>query len=184
MKSSRFNSRSACSITSSGGFASSRRVRNCSACSSPPPSASPSSRWIALSCERRYARRCASENCDATSFCSLCWICGDLELRRDVLLHGAHPFFDIELFEQRLLLRDIDIEIRREKIGELLGILDVQDHHARLLRRVRRQLEQTRSRIAQVPERGFPFLARRRQDRLRQIDFGAQKGIGRDDFAE
>src|SRR6266542_1796345 len=46
------------------------RKRNCCACSSLPPSASPSSCWIALICERRYARRCASENCEATSFCS------------------------------------------------------------------------------------------------------------------
>src|SRR6059058_5634574 len=34
-------------ITSSGGLASSSRARNCWACSSPPLSASPSSRWIA-----------------------------------------------------------------------------------------------------------------------------------------
>src|SRR5215475_10497922 len=68
-------SRSACFITASGGFASCSRARNCCACSSLPPSVSPSSCWIALSCERKYARRCASENCEATSFCSRCWIC-------------------------------------------------------------------------------------------------------------
>ena len=92
---------------------------------------------------------------------------GDLKLRRNVLLHGTHPFFEIEFFEQRLLLRDIYIEVWRQKIGKLLGILDVHDHHARLFRRVWRQLEQTHSRITQIPERGLPFLARRRQDRLR-----------------
>jgi DNA-binding response OmpR family regulator len=30
---------------------------------------------MALSCSRRYVRRCASENCDAKSFCNFCWIC-------------------------------------------------------------------------------------------------------------
>jgi hypothetical protein len=70
---------------------------------------------------------------------------GDLKLSRNVLLHSIHPFFDVEFFEQRLLLRNIDIEVRRQKIGELLGILDVHDHQARLFRGVRRQLEQARS---------------------------------------
>jgi len=42
-----------------------------------------------------------------------------------LLLHGTHPFFDVEFVEQRLLLREIYIKVRRQKIRELLGILDV-----------------------------------------------------------
>ena len=52
----------------------------------------------------------------------------DLELRRDMLLHSAHALLDIELVEDRLFLCNIDVQVRREKISELLGIIDVQDH--------------------------------------------------------
>jgi hypothetical protein len=34
---------------------------------------------------------------------------GDFELRRDLFLNCAHALFDVELFEQRLLLRDIHV---------------------------------------------------------------------------
>jgi len=34
---------------------------------------------------------------------------GDLELRRDLFLNCAYALFDVELFEQRLLLRDIHV---------------------------------------------------------------------------
>ena len=37
----------------------------------------------------------------------------DLELRGDMSLSRAHPFFHIELFQQRLLLGDIDVQVRR-----------------------------------------------------------------------
>ena len=37
----------------------------------------------------------------------------DLKLRRNVFLYRTHPFFDVEFFEQRLLLRDLYIEVRR-----------------------------------------------------------------------
>ena len=34
---------------------------------------------------------------------------GDFELRRDLFLNCAHALFDVELFEQRQLLRDIHV---------------------------------------------------------------------------
>ena len=40
----------------------------------------------------------------------------DLELRRNARLHRAQTLLDVILLEDRLLLRDIDIQIRREKI--------------------------------------------------------------------
>src|SRR5205814_600349 len=108
----------------------------------------------------------------------------NLELRRDLLLHGANTLLDIELLEDCLLLRNIDVQVRRQKISELLGVLDIEDHQTRLLRRVRRQLKQSRSRIAQVPESRFPFLGFWRLAGLRQIDLSAEKRRSRDDFAK
>src|SRR5205814_8221075 len=108
----------------------------------------------------------------------------NLELRRDLILHGANTLLDIELLEDCLLLRNIDVQVRRQKISELLGVLDIEDHQTRLLRRVRRQLKQSRSRITQVPEGCFPFLGFWRPDGLGQIDFAAQKRRSRDNFAK
>src|SRR5206468_10845444 len=65
---------------------------------------------------------------------------GDFQLRRDLLLHSANALFDIELFENRLFLGNIDVQVRRQKISELLGIFYIEDHHTLLLRSVRRQL--------------------------------------------
>ena len=45
-----------------------------------------------------------------------------------MLLHGAHALLEIELFEDGLFLCNVDVQVRREKISELLGIIDVQDH--------------------------------------------------------
>ena len=67
-----------------------------------------------------------------------------LELRGDVFLNFEHALLDIELFEKRLLLGDIDIQIGRQKIRQLLRIVNVQDHQTRLLRYFRRQFEQMR----------------------------------------
>ena len=52
----------------------------------------------------------------------------DLELRGETDLDRAHSFSDIEFFEDGLLLRDINVQIRREKIGELSGIVDAADN--------------------------------------------------------
>ena len=58
----------------------------------------------------------------------------DLELRGDARLHRAHAFRDVEFFEHRLLLRDRQVEIRREEISQLSGIVDIAHDHGRLVR--------------------------------------------------
>ena len=98
----------------------------------------------------------------------------DLELRRDACLHRVQPLLDVVLLEQRLLLRDIEIQIWRQKIGQLLRILDPEHDRARLFRHVRRQLEQLRGRVAQISESGFKFLRCRSGQRVEQLDFRAQ----------
>src|SRR5712692_3447044 len=108
----------------------------------------------------------------------------DLQLGGDMSLDRADSLFDVRFFENRLLLCNIDIQVRRQKISELFRSRDVQDHQARLLRRFRRKLEQSRSRIAQVSERRFPFLALRRRNGFHQIDFRPNKRRSRDDLAQ
>jgi len=65
-----------------------------------------------------------------------------------MFLHDTDPLLDVRFFENRLLLRNIDVQVRRQKICELFRSGDVQNHQARLLRRFWRQLEQSCSRIA------------------------------------
>ena len=109
---------------------------------------------------------------------------GDLQLRRDLLLHNANALFHIKLLENRLFLGNIDVQVRPQKIRELLRVIDIEDHQTRLLRRVRSQLKQSRSRITQVPECCLPFLGFRRLNGLGQIDFGAEKRRSCNNFAK
>ena len=75
MKSSRFSSRSACAITSAGGFASSSRVRKLRYLFVRAGIAFAQLALDRFQLLRRYALRCASVNCDFTSSCNFCWIC-------------------------------------------------------------------------------------------------------------
>ena len=59
-------------------------------------------------------------------------------------LHRAQSFFDVEFLENGLLLRDIDIQIGREKIQELFRVLDAPHDQAGLVRRIWRQFQQAR----------------------------------------
>ena len=61
----------------------------------------------------------------------------DLELRRDADLHRVHAFLHVELFEQRLLLRGVDREIRRKEINQLLRVFDLANGGGGLTRNVR-----------------------------------------------
>src|ERR1051326_5247264 len=124
MKSSRFNSRSACFITVPCGFAQLALDR------------------LKLRTQIRASLRIGKlrGHILLESLLDL----GDLELRRHLLLHSTNALFDIELLENRLFLRDIDVQVRRQKVCELLGVLDIEDHQTRLLRCVRRQLKQSR----------------------------------------
>ncbi len=108
----------------------------------------------------------------------------DLELRRDARLHAANSFLEVVFLEQRLFLRDIDVQIRRQEIGQLFGILHPEDDRARLLGHVRGQLEQLRRRITQVAKSGFEFLRRRRGLQGKELDFRAQERIRLQDFAD
>ena len=49
----------------------------------------------------------------------------DFELRRNVCLHRAQTFLQIQLFKDRLLLRHIDVQIRSEEIDQLFRIIDI-----------------------------------------------------------
>ena len=90
-------------------------------------------------------------------------------------LHRAQPLFQIEFLENRLLLRGIDVQIRREKIDQLFRVVDAENSARALAPEHRAKVRAScAARVAQVAKRRFPFLARRRLDRVEQIDFGAQ----------
>ena len=108
----------------------------------------------------------------------------DLQLRRDRFLHHGQPLFNIELLEDRLFLRGIDIQIRREEIGELLGILDAQHHCARLLGHIRREFQKLRRRVTQVPESRFPFLGLCWRFGLQQFHLGPQVRMAGDNLSQ
>src|SRR5438132_882502 len=101
-----------------------------------------------------------------------------------MLLHSTNALFDIQLFENRLLLRNIDVQVLRQKISELLGVIDVQDHQTHLLWRIGCQFEEFYSRVPQIAEGRFPFLGLWRQNQVRQIDFRAQERRSSDDLAK
>ena len=54
----------------------------------------------------------------------------DLELGGDVGLHSAEPLFQIKLFQERLFLRHIDVQIGREEIDQLFRVLDASHQDA------------------------------------------------------
>ena len=82
----------------------------------------------------------------------------DLELRRDARLHRAHPLLEVVLFQQGLLLRDVDVQVRPEKIGQLFGVFEREHNRPGLLRHVGRKLEQFCGRIAEIAELRLEFL--------------------------
>ena len=108
----------------------------------------------------------------------------DLELRRNARLHRVETLLDVVLLEQRLLLGNVDVQIRRQKIGQLLRTLHPEHNRARLFGHVRRQLEQLGGRIAQVAEGGFKFLRCRSGQRIEQFDFRAQEWRRLRNFAD
>ncbi len=99
-------------------------------------------------------------------------------------LHSAQSFPGIELFQNCLLLRDGNIEIRRQEIRELLRIIDIADDGGSFLRHVRSQLRKPRCAVAQILKLSLPFAALLWHDRLRQIDLGSQIGLRRHDFSD
>ncbi len=48
----------------------------------------------------------------------------DLELRGNLLLDRVDPLFNVDFLKERLFLGNIDIQIWREEIGELFGVVD------------------------------------------------------------
>ena len=65
----------------------------------------------------------------------------DLELRRDMRLNRAQSLRDVQLLEQRLFMRKIDIQIWRQKISQLVRAFDAPNDRPGSFWRVRRQLE-------------------------------------------
>src|SRR4029453_9043160 len=92
----------------------------------------------------------------------------------DALLHSGQPFFDVQFLENRLFLRGLDIQIRREEIGQLFWIFDAKHSRTRLFGYIRSKLEKFRRRVAQIPEGRFPLLSARWQLGIEQLDFGPQ----------
>ena len=95
----------------------------------------------------------------------------DLKLRRDVSLDRTQSLGDVELFENRLLLGNIDIEIGREKIDQLFRVLDAAHEDARPFGRVGQQIEQLRGGVAQISKLRFELFCLRRRNRIEQCDF-------------
>ena len=108
----------------------------------------------------------------------------DLQLRGNVSLHRTQTFLHVEFLQDGLLLGKIDIEIRREKIDQLLRGLDAANDRARSFRRFRSQIEQARGGIAQIPELGFELLGLRRRNGIEQLHLGPHIWIGRNNFAQ
>ena len=108
----------------------------------------------------------------------------DLELRRNTGLHDGQPFFNVEFLEDRLFLRRLDVQIRREEIGQLFGVFNAEHGRPRLFGHIGSELEKFRGRIAQVPESRFPFLGARGKLGIEQIDFGPQIGMRGNDFPQ
>ena len=66
---------------------------------------------------------------------------GELKLLAEQVMHRLGPFADAEFFKHGLLVRDIDIQIGCEIVDQTRGRLDVHQDVARLLGRVRRELD-------------------------------------------
>ena len=73
--------------------------------------------------------------------------------------------------------------MRREKIGQLLRILDVANNRGCFFRHIWSQLRQTHGAIPQILKLSLPLGSLFRHDGFEQIDFRAQKRLCRDNFA-
>ena len=90
-------------------------------------------------------------------------------------MYRAYALFHVQLFEQRLLLRDIHIEIGREKISKLLGL-----SMFKIIRRACSGASGASSNNLAAESRKFRNVASHSLlaagiDRFGQINLGAQK---------
>ncbi len=65
----------------------------------------------------------------------------DVQLRGQARGHQAQAFFDVRLFQHRLLLGHVGLQIRREEIGKGRRRGDAVEHLRRLIGRIGRQLD-------------------------------------------
>src|SRR4051794_10061320 len=99
-------------------------------------------------------------------------------------LDGTQTLLDIEFLKNGLFLRDIDVQIRREKIDHLLRVIHAADDAGGLVRRIRGCFKQLRGGFAKISEKRLPFLALSRPSGIQQRYVRADKWIGRCDLAQ
>ena len=108
----------------------------------------------------------------------------DLKLPGDMRLHGLDAFRYVEFFEQSLLLRKIDIEVGRKKIGQLSPISNVHQDRPRLIGYVGRHLYDLHGIFAQRLDLCFPLLAfGRRRSGFKDAHLRLEKRMGQNELA-
>ena len=172
MKSSRFNSRSACASTSAGGFASSSRVRRIARSVRPRPcrlrparAGSPS--FVRANKRGVAHRKIATAHLSAASAGSA----RSRVARRCCVCTARTRFSKSSSSRIACFCATRSIEIRREKIGQLLRIVDVANNRGACSGISGRKFDRSRGAIAQILKLGLPFLALRRHDGVRADRF-------------